>query len=143
MLHRKGYNLEEQQGLSGYNTPPCVPPTELQNTVVSSGMPKDWVHAIVQRAKQVAQVFLQSATNHEMVVADVTALGKTTTAAASALPLMQADTVGVHIESYLEVYSMNLMSATATTKERETNGDWLLSVGPFLRACLCGTACKP
>ena len=139
MLHRKGYNLEDEQGLSG--PPACVPPAELQNTVVSSGMPKEWVHAIVQRAKQVAQVFLQSATNHEIVRADVTALGKTK-AVASALPLMQADTVGVHIESYLEVYSMNLMSAMATTKETKTKADWLLSIGPFLRTCVCGPACS-
>ena len=142
MLHRKGYNLEEQQGLPRPALPPCVPPAELQNTVVSSGMPKEWVHTIVQRAKQVAGVFLQSATNHEVGGSDVTTLGKAEEGVASAFTLMQTDTVGVHVESYLEVYSMNLMSAMATTKEKKANPDWLLLVGPFLRECVCGPACS-
>ena len=123
MLHRKGYNLEDEQGLSG--PPACVPPAELQNTVVSSGMPKEWVHAIVQRAKQVAGVFLESASS-----------------SAPDLPLLQAETVGVHIESYVEVYARNVLMPATSAREGETDASWLLSVGPFLRHCVCGPACN-
>ena len=132
LLSHKGYDLEQQQmGIPRPQPPSCVSPAEVQSTVLSSGMPKEWVEAIVQRAKVVAQVFLQSAANG--APGGINSGADHTT---SGVPLMQAETVAVHIESYLEVYAMNVVQAGGAI------GEWPLSVGPFLRSCVCGRSCE-
>jgi hypothetical protein len=132
LLSHKGYDLEQQQqaGLPRPQPPACVSPAQVQSTVASSGMPKEWAEAIVQRAKVVAQVFLESA------AANGAPGGGTERTAPSGAPLMQAETVAVHVESYLEVYAMNVVNTGGGAV-----GEWALAVGPFLRECVCGPAC--